>query len=221
MRIGTGFCFTLCLATGLGAQIRGVGSVVYPAGGPGTPGVTRTVGSVVNPAGGVPHAVVPGTRRPAGPASRNRGGYAYPVYIGGYYAAPYISSYDEYDSSAYAPAQQPPAQTNVTVVMPPQQPVTPVVINYNYPPTAPPANADVAGDQTQDASAAEPSHYLIAFKDHTIYAATAYWVEGDTLHYFTAGNVHNQASLSLVDREFTARLNKEAGVEVNLQAPAK
>jgi hypothetical protein len=220
MRIGASFCFTLCLATGLCAQIRGVGSVVYPAGGPGTPGVTRTIGSVVNPAGGVPHAVVPATRRTGAPASRTRGVYAYPVYIGGYYTAPYISPYDESDSSAYPPAQ-PPAQTNVTVVMPPQQPVTPVVINYNYPPAAPPANADVAGDQTQDSSAAEPSHYLIAFKDHTIYAATAYWVEGDTLHYFTAGNVHNQASLSLVDREFTARLNKEAGVEVNLPAPAK
>jgi hypothetical protein len=48
-----------------------------------------------------------------------------------------------------------------------------------------------------------------------------YWVDGDTLHYLTAGNVHNQVSLSLVDRPFTERLNKEAGVEVNLPAPAK
>jgi hypothetical protein len=46
-------------------------------------------------------------------------------------------------------------------------------------------------------------------------------VDGDTLHYFTAGNVHNQASLALVDREFTERLNKEAGLDVRLPAPAK
>ena len=39
-------------------------------------------------------------------------------------------------------------------------------------------------------------------------------VDGIKLHYFTAGNVHNQASLSLVDRDLTARLNKESGMEI-------
>jgi hypothetical protein len=45
-------------------------------------------------------------------------------------------------------------------------------------------------------------------------------VDGDTVHYFTAGNTHNQASLSLVDRELTDRLNRESGHEVKLP-PAK
>jgi endonuclease YncB( thermonuclease family) len=72
--------------------------------------------------------------------------------------------------------------------------------------------------QAQEQTA--PDHYLIALKDHTIYSVVAYWVDGDTLHYFTAGNVHNQASLSLVDRDLTARLNKESGTEINLP-PAK
>ena len=45
----------------------------------------------------------------------------------------------------------------------------------------------------------------------------AYWVEGDTLHYFTTGATHNQVSLSLVDRDLTQRLNEEAGN--NLQLP--
>ena len=58
--------------------------------------------------------------------------------------------------------------------------------------------------------------YLIAFKDHTIYSAVAYWVDGETLHYFTSGNNHNQVSLSLIDRELTERLNKEKGAEVKL-----
>jgi endonuclease YncB( thermonuclease family) len=74
-------------------------------------------------------------------------------------------------------------------------------------------------DREDDQSSAD--HYLIALKDHTIYSVVAYWVDGDTLHYFTAGNVHNQASLSLVDRDLTARLNKESGMEVNLPPAAK
>jgi hypothetical protein len=67
-----------------------------------------------------------------------------------------------------------------------------------------------------DSATAEPSHYLIAFKDHTIYSAVAYWVDGNTLHYFTSGSTHNQVSLSLVDRELTDRLNRESGNTVQL-----
>jgi hypothetical protein len=213
MRIGPGFGFILLLASSLCAQ---VGSVVYPAGGATTPGVTRSLGSVVNPAQGGSRVIAPGGRK-AAPA-RTGGVYLYPVY-GGYYT-PYITQ--DAPLGAVAPAVQPDYSAPPPA---PQQPVTPVVINYNYNyPVAPPA-APVERPQVQapadDTSAPEPSHYLIAFQDHTIYAATAYWVDGDTLHYFTAGNVHNQASLALVDREFTERLNKEAGVEVKLPAPSK
>jgi hypothetical protein len=41
-------------------------------------------------------------------------------------------------------------------------------------------------------------------------------VEGDTLHYFTEGNVHNQVSISLVDRQLTEQLNRERNVDVRL-----
>ena len=65
---------------------------------------------------------------------------------------------------------------------------------------------------------AEPSsYYLIAFKDNSIYSALAYWIEGETLHYVTAGNNHNQVSLSLVDRPLTERLNRERRVGVQFQ----
>ena len=68
--------------------------------------------------------------------------------------------------------------------------------------------------------AAEPAEanqtYLIAFKDHTIYAALAYWVEGNTLHYVTNQNTHNQVSLDLVDRELSSRLNRERSVDFRL-----
>jgi len=46
----------------------------------------------------------------------------------------------------------------------------------------------------------------------------AYWVDGETLHYFTTGNTHNQASLSLIDRELTERLNRELGIDFKLPA---
>jgi endonuclease YncB( thermonuclease family) len=73
-----------------------------------------------------------------------------------------------------------------------------------------------AGQPAAEAAPSEPQQYLLAFKDHTIYAALAYWVDGDTLHYFTSGNTHNQVSLSLVDKALTERLNREAGTEVRL-----
>ena len=140
---------------------------------------------------------------------------AYPVYIGGTYDSSYMAppgSDDQQQSDANA-GMQPQEQTPV-----------PVIINNYYPgaTTDNPNAAPTARQSADDAApASEPSHYLIAYKDHTIYAAVAYWVDGDTLHYFTAGNTHNQVSLTLVDRDLTARLNKEAGVEVKLQATSK
>jgi hypothetical protein len=216
MRIGPGFGFVLLLASAVCAQTRSGGSVVNP-GGAGLPGVTRTLGSVVNPAQG--GLRVPGSR--GGGVYNGRVVAAYPIYVGGYYYPG--QSYAPADSSYADPSAGAPAPSNITVVMPPQQPVTPVVINYNYGSAAPPApdqTADRAPASAPDDNSSGPSHYLIAFKDHTIYAATAYWVDGDTLHYFTEGNVHNQASLALVDREFTERLNREAGLDVRLPAPS-
>jgi hypothetical protein len=145
--------------------------------------------------------------------------YGYPVYVGGYYYTPdYASGYADGTYGPAPGAQQP----NVTVVYPPQP--APVIVNQFGPGAMPPPGAGpepVNPYQPSTAQAdAAPDHYLIALKDRTIYSALAYWVDGDTLHYFTAGNVHNQASLSLVDRDLTARLNKESGLEVNLP-PAK
>lgn len=149
--------------------------------------------------------------------------YAYPVYVGGYYGGYYGNYYDGSYDASYAGQQAPPQQGSVTVIYPPQP--APVIINQFGPPPDS-QNANAAGPvQSQtweqpDTSTSEPPHYLIAFKDHTIYSAVAYWVDGDTLHYFTTGNTHNQVSVSLVDRELTARLNKDSGVDVKLP-PAK
>jgi hypothetical protein len=239
MRILSGVIFSfsfLILTTTLSAQTRpgmtgSFGNVVFP-GGTAAQGVQRSFGNVAFPGTGGPKVRIPfsitdptfGARLGANVAGRNvlresgRGGhgrvtpvYAYPVYIGGgYYDAP-------------QPYQQ--QQPNITVIYPPQQ--TPVIINqfgnqaplpdtvsvYQAPVRSPEENG--AGQSMGD----QPSGYLIAFKDHTVYSAVAYWVEGDTLHYFTSGNNHNQVSVTLIDRDLTERLNKERGTEVRLPRP--
>jgi len=233
MRTLGGCSAALLLAGGLFAQhgnytntqpflTGGFGNVVYPGGTPATvPGMTRFTPNIVYPGGGGPRLVVPGgnfTGRAARPVASGLV-YAYPLYIGGY-----GYGYTGYDPSAVDPSQAPgPQQPNVTVIYPPQP--APVIINQLPSSDSPAAPvrphmydmpAEPSADTTADNQAPEPTHYLIAFKDHSIYSAVAYWVDGDTLHYFTTGNTHNQASLSLVDRDLTLRLNKESGVEIKL-----
>jgi hypothetical protein len=137
------------------------------------------------------------------------------VYVGGY-------------GYGYAPANPggpPPPDAeggNAPAAAPP-----PVVINQYFgtqPPNAeaPPdtaANSNFHFYQSPvntESAPAEQSYYLIAFKDHTIYSAVAYYTEGDTLHYFTSGNVHNQVSVSLVDRPLTEQLNRQHNVDLRL-----
>jgi len=192
----------------------GFGNVVRPAGNPaGNPNLgfpASGIGGITLP-NGSPRLVVP--RAPGFqnnirrvPRTGNAVVYAYPVYVGGY-----GSGY----GYGYGNDAMPPQE-----VQQPQQPAQPSVVIINqYPAQLPPPPA-LYEPQPQPGQAPaqqeEPAHYLIALKDHTVYSAVAYWVDGDTLHYFTSGNTHNQVSLSLVDRDLTKRLNTESGVTVNL-----
>ena len=220
MRTLAGLGVALLFAGGLFAQrgnfinaqpvlTGGFGNVVFPGGTAATvPGMQRTFGNFVSPLGIGPRLVTPGSNE----ARRTTGApliYAYPVVVGGY-------GYTGYETPA-----DPQQQGNVTVIYPPQP--APVIINQfgssDSPATGRPRMYEMPAEPEADSTAApETTHYLLAFKDHTIYSAVAYWVDGDTLHYFTAGNTHNQVSLSLVDRDLTARLNKESGMEVKLPA---
>ena len=105
---------------------------------------------------------------------------------GGYYGG-YGFGYDS-GYGAGVPQQQ---QPNVTIIYPPQQP-TPVIV-MGTPPGQP---GDVPRSSMQDyppqpqappvpytAHAGRAPYYLLAFKDHSIYSAIGYWVDGDTLHY--------------------------------------
>jgi hypothetical protein len=64
----------------------------------------------------------------------------------------------------------------------------------------------------------EPTLYLIAFKDHSIIQALGYWMEGGALHYVSVEHSLNQASLDLIDRDLSQRLNDERGVQFKLPA---
>ena len=234
MRTLGGFCLALLLVAGLSAQnrsgfvtpIRGstpsFGSVVFPGGASNLPGVQRTVGSVVHPGGGFPQIGVPGlpfraiNGNPARPFRNNafNNGFAFPVAVPVYVPA--------YDPSMYgyygAPAPQQPSQPNVIVIYPPAPQAAPV---YAYPaPGDSSMSAAPASQQSQVQPQDEPeaTHYLLAFKDHSIYSAVAYWVDGDTIHYMVTGNLHKQASVSSVDRELTQKLNESSGMEVKLPA---
>ena len=208
--------------------VRSFGSVVQPGSASGLAGVQRTTGSVIFPGGstqiGIP-GIAPASpnftngRLGAVPQQNGRGGhrggggavYAYPVYVPSYYDSSY---YGGGTAPMTQPVQQ---QPNVTVIYPPQQ-AHPVIINMGSQDLPAQGIYEPAPRQQTLEQPAEPDHYLLAFKDHSIYSAVAYWVDGDTVHYFTSGNTHNQASLSLVDRELTERLNKESGREVKLPA---
>jgi hypothetical protein len=74
--------------------------------------------------------------------------------------------------------------------------------------------------QTTRAGAEDrPTIYLIAFKDHSIVQALGYWMEAGTLHYVSAEYTLNQASIALIDRDLSRRLNNERGLAFNIPAP--
>jgi hypothetical protein len=227
MRTVVGLGVAVLLAGGLYAQhgnfvnpqpvvTGGFGNVVFPGGTAATvPGIQRSYGNFVSPLGSGPRLVVPNANQAA--RAKHTAGtgavYAYPLVVGGY---GYGYGYAGTDVPTDPQGQQ---QGNVTVIYPPQP--APVIINQ-YGQDGPPRpriyEMPAAPEADTAATTADTPHYLLAFKDHTIYSAVNYWVDGDTLHYFTAGNTHNQVSLSLIDRDLTARLNRESGVEVKLPA---
>ena len=65
------------------------------------------------------------------------------------------------------------------------------------------------------------NYYLIAYKNHAVYTALAYWVEDKTLHYVTTQNTHNQASLDLIDLTLTKSLNQRERRAILDSGPVK
>jgi len=132
-------------------------------------------------------------------------GYGYPVYMGQPDAPP----------AAYAPEQPAPPPVVINQYFS-SETARPIVREYVTDSDGGVRPYDAPRASAAPAPTDETPTYLIAFKDHTIYAALAYWVEGDTLHYITNQNTHNQVSLDLIDRDLSNRFNRERGVEFHL-----
>jgi hypothetical protein len=184
-------------------SVSGFGNVLFPGTGhaPGafTP-FSQTFGG--NPAGGF--------RRFGRGATTVILPYAVPIY-GAPYAAPYAPE-DPQAYAGYAPAQAPPPQVIYIVpaapngnAEPPAQPQSSGPMIYNVPPRE--------NGSTESVAPAGKRVYLIAVKNSSIYSATDYWVENDTLHYITPTGAHNQISMDQLDLDFTVRLNRERGID--------
>jgi hypothetical protein len=158
-------------------------------------------------------------RRDPGTGRGNR--YFGPIY---YVPNAYDTGYQPYGYSTF----DQPANPALYPPPPPQEsaPQQPIIINQYF--TSRNATTQTEGDTTTTAETApgDPAavpqngvpqnYYLIAYKNHTVYTALAYWLEGDTLHYVTTQNTHNQASLSLIDLERTIKLNADNSVPFSL-----
>lgn len=221
-------------------SLGGFGSVLYPGTGH-APGVTppplfpTRLGNTVagRPFGGSPNH----------PNGHNRTAIVpYPVFYGGYAGSGY--GYDTQQPQPDQGGGPPIVNTNTAPSVVINQNFipdrsNPVVRDYGPPqpssdagqpqssgmqmyeaPTHPYADAQAqqAGPQRRApvANDEQPTLYLIAFKDHSIVQALGYWMEGNTLHYVSIEHSLNQASLDLIDRQLSQRLNDERGVEFKL-----
>ncbi len=201
---------------------------------PGTPGPLPSLPTVITPL------------NPTGARFVNRGGGGAPLGRGGYHEYrhsgqgavlipyPVFSYYDP--SLLYGGQQEAPAQDPAQA----QGPAAPtVIINQNfiadhatplmrtygddgsgpvgmqsYQAPGPPA-VEVQSSGRNDE---QPTMYLIAFRDHTIVPALAYWTEGNTLKYVNVDHTLNQATLDLIDRDLSQTLNQQRNVEFKLPA---
>jgi hypothetical protein len=208
------------------ADPTGFGRISNPGGAVGTTGGAG-FGRLIYPGTGAPVAVrnprLPGSPLVAAPVPqvphRSHGlavAVPYPVFYGGNYydydapSAP-MAGYSQYQGAGYDQMTQPP----VVIINQYFRPDTanPVLRDYSNAPLPAPQQAP---DDQAASTAEQQVMFLIALKDHTIFPAIAYWVEGDTLNYITVQGAKNSVSLDLVDRDFSKQINKERKVEFGL-----
>jgi hypothetical protein len=141
------------------------------------------------------------------------GGYYGGGYYGGWYSQPYFSSYygsPYYSTYPYSYYSEPPVYYEY-------ESAPPVIIRQEvrsdswrsvareYEPVREPAR-----DPDQ------PVVYLIAYKDHVIRQAIAYWVEGGTLHYVDREKRQHEVSLDQIDQRFSEQINRDRRVPFRL-----
>jgi hypothetical protein len=204
----------------------GFGRLIYPSGLPPNQQFGAGFGRLIYPGTGGPPAV----RRPGvvGPRSNVALPAVSHPYHGGAVIVPYPVFYGGYYNSYDAP-QAPVQGDGYDYGYAAQQPSPVVVLNQNFAPDGGPAGPGAyppgpylnapPPDQSQTAASPDTSQqvlFFIAMKDHTIFPAVAYWVDGDTLNYITNQGVRNRVSLDLVDVDFSKQLNQQRGVDFAL-----
>src|SRR5215472_4050817 len=135
----------------------------------------------------------------------------FPAFYGGYgYYDPFF--YDSYPNSyPYPYADSYPysgyGSSGPSVVIISNSP-------YGYPPAPPPVAAAPPPAATlreyppaTQAQKYETPLFLVAFKDGTIRAVLAYWVDGATVHYVSMDHEQKQAPLASIDRDLSERFN--------------
>ncbi|MEP6715726.1 MAG: hypothetical protein ABJC09_09125 [Terriglobia bacterium] len=229
------FGLTLFLAAGAEGQMRmpaaatprvgmaSAGAVRAGVVRPGAPSIaprpTQPLGAFPSYASSRPLGGIVGTL-PAFPSSsapaRRRGHHReFPRYVGPVYYVP--NAFDavyNYSSQDYGAAPEAPPSEPQHVIVNQYFATTPTALSAREE-----AERPAAGEQP--ANPGDPigpveNYYLIAYKNHTIYPALAWWVEGDTLHYVTTHNTHNQASIALLDIERTTKLNADRAIPFSL-----
>ena len=221
-------------------SLGGYGNVLFPGTGHAPNSAVNTfpaqLGATVagRPFGGVPF----NAPRYAHPGHSRSVVVPYPVFVGGGY-------YGGYAPDAYAtppPPQEEPMYWNpnaapsvvINQTFVPDR-AYPTVREYPSDTQGPPPDSSAMklypspqtnpyADAQQQAQAqarrpapeAQATIYLLAFKDHNIVPALGYWMEGNTLHYVSVDHSMNQASLDLIDRDLSQRLNDERNVEFRL-----
>jgi len=213
----------------------GFGRIVFPGGsGPGSAGsvVNSGFGRIVFPGTGPPLVVRPGmSPGPVFPVvlPHQTHGIATVVpvpvfYGGGYYnydpppaevIVPVANQQPYYGAQPYYPLQSSRQEQPPVVIINQyfRSDGVPETQTSNAAPPQPRAETVVAAPPQQDDL---KNVFLIAMKDHTIYAANSYWVENNTLNYVTIQGDQNSASLDLVDRELSQRLNRDRKVGFGL-----
>ncbi len=93
----------------------------------------------------------------------------------------------------------------------------PAVVAAPAPPTSSnPVVPNYEGTSRPAEAPASKPEVLLVTKDHSLYSATRYWVEGNTLYYITGYEVRKSLPLDQLDLEFTRQLNKERNVPFDL-----
>jgi hypothetical protein len=234
MKAFTAVALAVFVSPGASAQRRAVTSA--PAVRPAPVSPQRMASPIVVPSAGAlgGNFASSGMSRPLGgiaPSSltsvanqrrRSTGSFGY---VGPIYYVP--NAYDTgYQSSGYSTFNQP---ANPALYYSPalaaQSAAPPVVINQyfglRHSNTQTEDGNTTTSTETNDTNPGDPlgtpqKYYLIAYKDHSVYSAMAYWLESDTLHYVTTQNTHNQASLALIDLDQTTKLNADNSVPFSL-----